>query len=125
MERRPARMSIPMTVLIATTLLGGFASPTRAGLLIASDSYAIGPGGYTAGMALRLQPSVAATGFVAGSTYNAGSGTSNFIVQAGGLASTDPLNAGHVSYSGFGGDTAIRSNARLLGPVVSSGTYWF
>jgi hypothetical protein len=94
-------------------------------MVIASDPYLIGSGGYVAGTILRLQPSVPATGFVPGSTYSSGSGTSNFSVQAGGLAVTDPANAGHVSYTGFGGDTAIRSNARLLNPVISSGTYWF
>src|SRR4051812_1313189 len=125
MEQRPARSGVLLTALMIGTILGGLASPARAGLALASDSYPIGPGGYVAGTGLIGQPSVAATGFVPGSTYNAGSGTSNFIVRAGGLAATDPANAGHVSYTGFGSDAAIRSNARLLNAMPSSGTYWF
>jgi hypothetical protein len=125
MERRSVRIGASPIALILSMLLGGLASPARAGTVIASDPYLIGSGGYSAGISLRSQPSVAATGFVSGSTYSMGSGTANFIVQAGGLAATDPANAGHVSYTGFGGDTAIRSNARQLNPVISSGTYWF
>jgi hypothetical protein len=125
MERRPARIGASLMALTVSMVLGGLASPARAGLVIASDPYLIGSGGYAAGTSLLKQPSVAATGFVSGSTYNSGSLTNNFIVQAGGLAATDPADAGHVSYTGVGSDTAIRSNARLLNPVTSSGTYWF
>jgi hypothetical protein len=114
MERRPVRIGALLVGLIVSMLLGGLASPARAGLVIASDPYLIGSGGYVAGTSLLKQPSVAATGFVSGSTYSAGSLTNNFSVQAGGLAATDPANAGHVSYDGVGSDTA-----------TSSGTYWF
>src|SRR5881227_2591335 len=97
MERRSDRIGISLMGLIVSMLLGGLESPVRAGMVIATDDYLIGSGGYVVGTSLFRQSSVPATGFIAGSTYNAGSQTNNFIVQAGGLVPTDPANAGHVS----------------------------
>ena len=129
MDRIRPQIGRSLTSLLVPVLLVGLAGPAPAGL-IATDSYLTGSGGYIAGTALssKLQPSVPATGFLAGSTYNMGSGTSNFIVNSGGLVGTDPSNAGQVNYSGVGSDNAVRSVARALTPIsptTSTGTYWF
>jgi hypothetical protein len=126
MDRRFVRIGASPIALMASMLLAGPASPASASL-IATDPYLIGPGGYGTGN-LRLQPSVPATGFLAGSTYSMGSITNNWLIGAGGLVPSDPANAGQVSYMGFASDNAVRSTARALTPIsptTSTGTYWF
>jgi hypothetical protein len=123
-HKRVGRVALLSLLAIAPA---GWVGTARASL-IATDSYLIGPGGYSDGIALLKQPSVAATGFAAGSTYSMGTPSSNFIVNAGGLVATDPANAGQVSYNGFSGDNNVHSIGRALttiSPLSSTGSYWF
>ena len=97
--------------------------------LIAADQYLIGSGSYTAGTPLKSEPSVGpgggAVGFASGSSYSNGSGSVNWMVNAGGLRPGDAANAGQVSFNGYTADNNIRSAARSLATVATPSTLWF
>ena len=134
MNAHPARP----TRAIATAVLAGLLLATRASATyIAGDSYTIGTnpaaGQYASGVALKSQSTGLVTpGFTNSATgaYGLGSGTSNFIAQAGGLSTagyntTPAANDGNVEFTGAAADNTVRSVARAFSAVPSSTTYFF
>ncbi len=112
---------------LAATMVAAWTGPAFADL-VATDSYIIGSGAYTAGTSLKSEPAVGPSGGAIGFGslgYTSGSGSVNWIVNTGGLYPVNPNNAGEVSFSGVTTDSNIRSVARLLTPVTTPTTLWF
>ncbi len=133
MEQSRARSRLIRIALAAIVVLGVASGRSSAGILIASDSYAIGTdptmGQYVAGVSLNNEPANQTnTGFVTGG-YNSGTGgTSNFLVSSTGLTSAadGSTSTGSGSAYWLGANEPFRSVARNLSPFNegTTGTYW-
>jgi hypothetical protein len=133
MEWSPASSGPTRIALTAIVVLGLVSGRSSAGILLASDSYAIGSdptaGQYVARSSLNNQPaSLANLGFENGG-YTHGTGTANFQISSTGLASaadgSSATGTGSVFFQGAT-STTIKSVARNLTGFNegTSGTYW-
>ncbi len=133
-QSRRDRVAPVASILITVALIAAPASSARAGILLAADSYVVGPnpaaGQYTAGE-LKSQPlGLTNLGFATGG-YTSGSGTAQFGAASGGLdyapLGESSATSGRVAFSAEPTDNLVRSVARNLSPITppaTTGTYF-